>query len=174
MAWCRQATSHYLNQCWPRSMPPYGITRPQRVKGNHLYPKNCWKTAGLLCGHCSACRWIPSSCTHPPTPCMDMRVGYVAHTPSHTGSAPQAFTPWRRENIPVTQTTPKPTLLIWGGCPHHKNFPHPWPSCQTWSYHAYQATQTTPTPLCSWTLWCHPLIIRCTTNAKFAWDFIGY
>ena len=21
MAWCRQATSHYLNQCWPRSLP---------------------------------------------------------------------------------------------------------------------------------------------------------
>ena len=29
MAWCRQATSHYLNQCWHRSMSPYGITRPQ-------------------------------------------------------------------------------------------------------------------------------------------------
>ena len=28
MAWCRQATSQYLNQCWPRSMPPYGVTRP--------------------------------------------------------------------------------------------------------------------------------------------------
>ena len=22
MAWCHQATSHYLSQCWPRSMPP--------------------------------------------------------------------------------------------------------------------------------------------------------
>ena len=32
MAWCRQAASHYLNQCWPRSMSPYGVTRPQRVK----------------------------------------------------------------------------------------------------------------------------------------------
>ena len=31
MAWCRQATSHYLNQCWPRSPTPYGITRPQWV-----------------------------------------------------------------------------------------------------------------------------------------------
>ena len=28
MAWCRQAPSHYLNQCWPRSPTPYGITRP--------------------------------------------------------------------------------------------------------------------------------------------------
>ena len=31
MAWCRQATSHYLNQCWTKSMSPYGITRPQWV-----------------------------------------------------------------------------------------------------------------------------------------------
>ena len=31
MAWCCQATSHYLSQCWPRSMSPYGITRPQWV-----------------------------------------------------------------------------------------------------------------------------------------------
>ena len=32
MVWCRQAPSHYLNQCWPRSLPPYGVTRPQWVK----------------------------------------------------------------------------------------------------------------------------------------------
>ena len=32
MAWCRQATSHYLSQCWPRSLSPYGIIRPQWVK----------------------------------------------------------------------------------------------------------------------------------------------
>ena len=28
MAWCR----HYLSQCWPRSMSPNGVTRPQWVK----------------------------------------------------------------------------------------------------------------------------------------------
>ena len=32
MTWCRKATSHYLNQCWPRSPTPHGITRPQWVK----------------------------------------------------------------------------------------------------------------------------------------------
>ena len=32
MAWCRQATSHYLSQCWPRSLSPYDITRPQCVR----------------------------------------------------------------------------------------------------------------------------------------------
>ena len=31
MTWCRQATNHYLDQRWPRSMSPYGITRPQWV-----------------------------------------------------------------------------------------------------------------------------------------------
>ena len=33
MAWCSQATSHYLKQCWPRSLPPNGFTRPQRKPG---------------------------------------------------------------------------------------------------------------------------------------------
>ena len=31
VAWCRQATSHYKSHCWPRSMSPYGVTRPQLV-----------------------------------------------------------------------------------------------------------------------------------------------
>ena len=32
MAWCRQETSHCLSQCWPKSLSPYGVTRPQWVK----------------------------------------------------------------------------------------------------------------------------------------------
>ena len=32
MAWCCQATSHYLSECWPRSLSPYGVTRSQCVK----------------------------------------------------------------------------------------------------------------------------------------------
>ena len=35
MAWCRQATSHYLSQCWPRSLTPYGVTRSQWVNVFH-------------------------------------------------------------------------------------------------------------------------------------------
>ena len=31
ITWCRQATSHYLNQCWRRSMSSYSVTRPQRI-----------------------------------------------------------------------------------------------------------------------------------------------
>ena len=64
-----------------------------------------------------------------------------------------------RENSPITQTIPEPTLLSRGGWPHpHTQTPHPhshphptphWPRCQTRSYRAYQATQT---PLFSNTL----------------------
>ena len=38
MAWCRQATSHYLSQCWPRSLLPYCVTRPQWVKLPWMFP----------------------------------------------------------------------------------------------------------------------------------------
>ena len=38
MAWCRQATSHCLNQCWPRSMPPYDVTSTQWVKLACCFP----------------------------------------------------------------------------------------------------------------------------------------
>ena len=29
MAWCHQATNHFLNLCWPRSVFLYGVTGPQ-------------------------------------------------------------------------------------------------------------------------------------------------
>ena len=51
MAWCRQATSHYLSQCWPRSLLPYGIIRPQWVinKQQHF---SIWHVAILTqCSH---------------------------------------------------------------------------------------------------------------------------
>ena len=45
MAWCRQATSHYLSQGWSLSMLPYGITRPQWVNSSHI---SClWISTGL-------------------------------------------------------------------------------------------------------------------------------
>ena len=34
MVWCCQAASHYLNQCWPRSVLSYGVTGPQWVNPN--------------------------------------------------------------------------------------------------------------------------------------------
>ena len=40
MAWCRQASSHYLNQCWPRPKPPYGVSRPQWVNNIFIDPND--------------------------------------------------------------------------------------------------------------------------------------
>ena len=37
MAWCCQETSHYLSQCCPRSLSPYGVTRPQWVNSSGAY-----------------------------------------------------------------------------------------------------------------------------------------
>ena len=48
MAWCRQATSHYLSQCWPRPMSPYGITRPQWVNTLKLRQSGCHFTDDIL------------------------------------------------------------------------------------------------------------------------------
>ena len=30
--WCHQVTSRYLSQCWPRSISPYGMSRPQWIR----------------------------------------------------------------------------------------------------------------------------------------------
>ena len=37
MTWFHQATGHYMNQCGPRSMSPYGTTKPQWVKLSHQH-----------------------------------------------------------------------------------------------------------------------------------------
>ena len=37
MAWCHQATSHYLSQCLPRSVLSYGLIRLQWVNINNMY-----------------------------------------------------------------------------------------------------------------------------------------
>ena len=39
MAWYHQATSHYISQCWTRSMSPYGVTRTELLK---YTPMVCW------------------------------------------------------------------------------------------------------------------------------------
>ena len=57
MVWCSQATSHYLNQCWPRSLPPYGITRPQ-LELECLHSEDTPRR--LMITHTIDSYWIPS------------------------------------------------------------------------------------------------------------------
>ena len=49
MAWYRQATSHFLSQCWPRSLPPYGVTRPQWVNLSLFLDYNLQWFSIILC-----------------------------------------------------------------------------------------------------------------------------
>ena len=69
MAWCRQATSHYLSRCWPRSLLPYGVTRPQWVNILTGYPQtsNISRTleGNKIVDHSNVCGATPDS--DPPT-----------------------------------------------------------------------------------------------------------
>ena len=60
MVWGHIITSHYLNQCWLRSMLPNGITRPQSVN------LSAWvyQAASHYWDQCLACmmpKWVNSS-----------------------------------------------------------------------------------------------------------------
>ena len=50
IVWYRQARSHYLSQCWPRSQSPYGVTRPQWVHCGWVTRKwyMCWEIESTL------------------------------------------------------------------------------------------------------------------------------
>ena len=48
MAWCHQATSHYLSQCCPRSMSSNGITRPQWVNPHSGRWLHCYQYYSIV------------------------------------------------------------------------------------------------------------------------------
>ena len=52
MAWCCQATSHYLSQCWLSLLSPYGVARPQWVKPyraeTRMFQESIWSIPWLL------------------------------------------------------------------------------------------------------------------------------
>ena len=58
MAWCRQATSHYLSQCWPRSLSLYGVTRPQCVNWAMSRRANAHQWTQTITQHMAVPHWI--------------------------------------------------------------------------------------------------------------------
>ena len=66
MAWCHQATSHYLSQYWPSSMSPYGVTRPQWVKDKTpcVVPE---MAAGAKYPMRTVSAWLLQTCVHVPS-----------------------------------------------------------------------------------------------------------
>ena len=110
MAWCRQATSHYLSQCWPRSVSPNCVIRPQWVK-LFLSQINCFlfsspngmydiwvgrKNTNTACSNCSRrpqaqvsggdatrnlCLWPPGAgCVTPECPSRPVTLSLVSVT----------------------------------------------------------------------------------------------
>ena len=58
MAWCRQAPSHYMSQCWPRSLSPHDVTRPQWVNLINEFSFVLFSmilTAGVFYDHGNVC-----------------------------------------------------------------------------------------------------------------------
>ena len=47
MIWCRQATSHYLSQCWQWPRSPYDVTRPQWIHMQNMAPAQLPTTNSL-------------------------------------------------------------------------------------------------------------------------------
>ena len=66
-----------------------------------------------------------------------------------------------RENSPVTQTSPEPTLLSWGGGPCEKIFPYPWP-------HGKPGLIALIEPLRPYCSQSSLILLRCVTEIKFA------
>ena len=75
MAWCLQATSHCLKQCWPRSMSPYGGTRPWWVKGGKPLPQQNI-TFHILEETVKNLRW-KGNCQCPPWPFSVNQLSFV-------------------------------------------------------------------------------------------------
>ena len=67
MAWCRQATSHYLSQCWLSSLSPYGVARQQWVNVPLHFMQRSFRAQYVTL---SLTGWAhtqnhPSFCSHP-------------------------------------------------------------------------------------------------------------
>ena len=113
MAWCHQATSHYLNQCWPSSMLPYDVSRgyhinecvnlssnwslnPTVIHLNSNLSWWCWfHTTETYCGG-----WYPS----------DLAPGHQQPLcwprPEHNARHSPLLTHWGRDKIAaILQTT---------------------------------------------------------------------
>ena len=53
IAWCRQASGHYIGHCWPWSMSSYGVTRSKWVKMSRHKVMLCFSEGTF------ALKWLP-------------------------------------------------------------------------------------------------------------------
>ena len=77
VAWCCQATSHHLRQCWPRFKLPYGITRPHWVN-----PCDTEILLGKIKIHLLILSFLNIEMAHAVVILLDGRLGPVYHAQS--------------------------------------------------------------------------------------------
>ena len=115
MAWCRHATSHYLNQFWSRSRSPYGVTRPQGVKGKLWIQTNIKSISqDMVSNSIATVLELPQSCTKNhqnfgmASPGHDgLKINWDSHAcPGRYPLIPKlrnfAFREWAKSTIPLT------------------------------------------------------------------------
>ena len=125
--WCLQATSHYLSQCWPRFMSPYGTTRPQWVNSSRpififfLNTSCTWHGFKFLRTCEIALVWIPQNIFHDKSTLVKV---WCCQTTSHylsqcwsRSKLPYGVTrcPGHSELILVVQTYEVPIHMIMSG-----------------------------------------------------------
>ena len=99
MAWCCQATSHYLSKCWTRFMLPYGITvvcsTPLLAPHIGLYTTSLVSLTDVLIG------WRASDCDAP-TQLLSIQINTGNTAPSPTWRASPT---WRKQKaFPLPET----------------------------------------------------------------------
>ena len=108
MACCLTAPSHYLNQCWPKSLSPYGVTRLQWV--NILRPGDAYLH------HFTSSNWSPISLRWH----HNGRDSVSNHQPHDC-----LLTVLRRRSKKTSKL--RVTGLCAGNSPVTVKFPHKWP-----------------------------------------------
>ena len=109
MAWCRQATSHCLSQCWISSLSPYGVTRPQWI--NSLSPRRCVNNLkSAICEQMLQINLISTSC--------EITLRRMPQNTFHGKSA----------NV-------DPDLCCYMASPSHKELTKGWVTCSMHRYH---------------------------------------
>ena len=115
MAWCRQARDHYLSQCWPRSLPPFGVTRPQWVKlirtDNRLYKAKQSKPCTFFTMNAERCDIAKFRTEQYVGQCVNKENTMHEHTNLHTHiKQPGCF---GKVAMPITpHTLPDPKLSL--------------------------------------------------------------
>ena len=85
MAWCCQATSHYLNQKWPRLMIPFGKTRAQWVNSLWLSEAIWWQRYRSILAQVMAFAWLHQAIAWTNVDLSPIRSSYI-----HPCMIPQA------------------------------------------------------------------------------------